>query len=138
MRFDAGPAGRVYSAAPASRKSATPIRTCLRAAKFHGKTSSVMCPICRRTAHVGVLVFGDHLGAVSGSGRTARSWSCWRPDMTSFRYTWWRYAAPAVGITWSAYVLGAVPPPRDRVHTDGARRARTASGIAKGAMTVSQ
>ena len=44
----------------------------LRAAKFHGKPSSVMCPICRKEQLTLVSwVFGDHLGAVSGSARTA-------------------------------------------------------------------
>ena len=44
----------------------------LRAAKFHGKQSSVMCPICRKEQLTLVSwVFGDHLGAVSGSARTA-------------------------------------------------------------------
>ena len=44
----------------------------LRAAKFHGKTSQVMCPICRKEQLTLVSwVFGDHLGAVSGSARTA-------------------------------------------------------------------
>lgn len=44
----------------------------LRAAKFHGKASSVMCPICRKEQLTLVSwVFGDHLGAVSGSARTA-------------------------------------------------------------------
>ena len=43
----------------------------LRAAKFHGKPSSVMCPICRKEQLTLVSwVFGDHLGAVSGSART--------------------------------------------------------------------
>lgn len=44
----------------------------LRAAKFHGKQSSVMCPICRKEQLTLVSwVFGDHLGPVSGSARTA-------------------------------------------------------------------
>ena len=44
----------------------------LRAAKFHGKPSTVMCPICRKEQLTLVSwVFGDHLGAVSGSARTA-------------------------------------------------------------------
>ena len=35
----------------------------LRAAKFHGKQSSVMCPICRKEQLTLVSwVFGDHLG----------------------------------------------------------------------------
>jgi len=44
----------------------------LRAAKFHGKPSTVMCPICRKEPLTLVSwVFGDHLGPVSGSARTA-------------------------------------------------------------------
>lgn len=44
----------------------------LRAAKFHGKPSQVMCPICRKEQLTLVSwVFGNHLGAVSGSARTA-------------------------------------------------------------------
>ena len=44
----------------------------LRAAKFHGKPSQVMCPICRKEQLTLVSwVFGEHLGAVSGSARTA-------------------------------------------------------------------
>ena len=44
----------------------------LRAAKFHGKPSTVMCPICRKEQLTLVSwVFGEHLGAVSGSARTA-------------------------------------------------------------------
>ena len=44
----------------------------LRAAKFHGKPSAVLCPICRKEQLTLVSwVFGDHLGAVSGSARTA-------------------------------------------------------------------
>ncbi|REM53593.1 hypothetical protein DSI43_06410, partial [Mycobacterium tuberculosis] len=44
----------------------------LRAAKFHGKPSRVICPICRKEQLTLVSwVFGEHLGAVSGSARTA-------------------------------------------------------------------
>src|ERR1700753_2588114 len=44
----------------------------LRAAKFHGKPSQVMCPICRKEQLTLVSwVFGDHLGAVSGSAASA-------------------------------------------------------------------
>ena len=45
----------------------------LRAAKYHGKPSSVMCPICRKEQLTLVSwVFGDHLGAVSGIGAHRR------------------------------------------------------------------
>ena len=44
----------------------------LRAAKFHGKPSTIMCPICRKEQLTLVSwVFGDSLGPVSGSARTA-------------------------------------------------------------------
>ncbi len=44
----------------------------LRAAKFHGRPSSTLCPICRKEQVTLVSwVFGDRLGQVSGSARTA-------------------------------------------------------------------
>lgn len=44
----------------------------LRAAKFHGKPSKTVCPICRKEQVTLVSwVFGDKLGQVSGSARTA-------------------------------------------------------------------
>lgn len=43
----------------------------LRAAKFHGKVSDTICPICRKEQVTLVSwVFGDKLGQVSGSART--------------------------------------------------------------------
>lgn len=43
----------------------------LRAAKFHGLTSSERCPICRKEQVTIVSwVFGEKLGQVSGSART--------------------------------------------------------------------
>lgn len=44
----------------------------LRAAKFHGRQSPTLCPICRKEQVTLVSwVFGDRLGQVSGSARTA-------------------------------------------------------------------
>lgn len=44
----------------------------LRAAKFHGRGSSVVCPICRKEQLTLVSwVFGDKLGPISGSARTS-------------------------------------------------------------------
>eukprot|EP01133_Synstelium_polycarpum_P022412 gene22412-26880_t len=44
----------------------------LRAAKFHGRGSDVVCPICRKEQLTLVSwVFGDKLGQVSGSARTS-------------------------------------------------------------------
>ncbi|MGV9709591.1 DUF5318 family protein [Gordonia sp. NPDC003424] len=43
----------------------------LRAAKFHGRQSATVCPICRKEQVTLVSwVFGDKLGQVSGSART--------------------------------------------------------------------
>lgn len=44
----------------------------LRAAKFHGRASEVACPICRKEQLTLVSwVYGDTLGPISGSARTA-------------------------------------------------------------------
>lgn len=44
----------------------------LRAAKFHGRATAHLCPICRREQLTLVSwVFGDKLGTVSGSARSA-------------------------------------------------------------------
>ncbi|MCD2145913.1 DUF5318 family protein [Gordonia paraffinivorans] len=43
----------------------------LRAAKFHGRLSDVLCPICRKEQVTLVSwVFGERLGQVSGSARS--------------------------------------------------------------------
>ena len=43
----------------------------VRAAKFHGRPSPVTCPVCRKEPLTLVSwVFGEHLGAVSGSARS--------------------------------------------------------------------
>ncbi|NDK90751.1 DUF5318 domain-containing protein [Gordonia desulfuricans] len=43
----------------------------LRAAKFHGRPSNTLCPICRKEQVTLVSwVFGDRLGQVSGSARS--------------------------------------------------------------------
>ncbi|WP_164860714.1 DUF5318 family protein [Rhodococcus sp. X156] len=43
----------------------------LRAAKFHGRTSNVTCPVCRKEPLTLVSwVCGERLGAVSGSARS--------------------------------------------------------------------
>ena len=101
----------------------------LRAAKFHGKPSSVMCPICRKEQLTLVSwVFGDHLGAVSGSARTAEELV-----LLATRYD--EFSVHVVEVcrtcSWNhlvkSYVLGAVRPPkaprRTRTARDGARTA---------------
>jgi hypothetical protein len=105
----------------------------LRAAKFHGKPSSVTCPICRKEQLTLVSwVFGDHLGAVSGSARTAEELV-----LLATRYD--EFSVHVVEVcrtcSWNhlvkSYVLGAIPPPkkgRGSRGTQSARgRARTAS-----------
>jgi hypothetical protein len=102
----------------------------LRAAKFHGKPSSVMCPICRKEQLTLVSwVFGDHLGAVSGSARTAEELV-----MLATRYD--EFSVHVVEVcrtcSWNhlvkSYVLGAVRPPKGSRPTRAARNgARTAS-----------
>jgi hypothetical protein len=102
----------------------------LRAAKYHGKPSSVMCPICRKEQLTLVSwVFGDHLGAVSGSARTAEELV-----MLAARYD--EFSVHVVEVcrtcSWNhlvkSYVLGAVPPAKASRGTRSARNgARTAS-----------
>src|SRR5690242_16376470 len=103
----------------------------LRAAKFHGKPSSVMCPICRKEQLTLVSwVFGDHLGPVSGSARTAEELV-----LLATRYD--EFAVHVVEVcrtcSWNhlvkSYVLGtprspkAPKAPRTRTARSGARTA---------------
>lgn len=105
----------------------------LRAAKYHGKPSSVMCPICRKEQLTLVSwVFGDQLGAVSGSARTAEELV-----LLATRYD--EFSVHVVEVcrtcSWNhlvkSYKLGALQPPTgspDPRRTQTARgRARTAS-----------
>jgi len=101
----------------------------LRAAKYHGKPSSVMCPICRKEQLTLVSwVFGDHLGAVSGSARTAEELV-----MLAARYA--EFSVHVVEVcrtcSWNhlvkSYVLGAVRPP---TRSRGTRTARTGARTA--------
>ncbi|MCV7163865.1 DUF5318 domain-containing protein [Mycobacterium stomatepiae] len=104
----------------------------LRAAKFHGKTSQVMCPICRKEQLTLVSwVFGDHLGAVSGSARTAEELVLLAMKLSEFsvhvvevcRTCSWNHLV-------KSYVFGAerpAPSPRGTRSTRTARNgARTA------------
>jgi hypothetical protein len=102
----------------------------LRAAKFHGKPSTVMCPICRKEQLTLVSwVFGDHLGAVSGSARTAE-------ELVLLATKYDEFSVHVVEVcrtcSWNhlvkSYVLGAVPPPKGSKTT---RRTPTARGRAR-------
>src|ERR1700687_2996304 len=95
----------------------------LRAAKYHGKPSSVMCPICRKEQLTLVSwVFGDHLGAVSGSARTAQ-------ELVLLATRFDEFSVHVVEVcrtcSWNhlvkSYVLGAERPPKG---TRGPRTAR--------------
>ena len=104
----------------------------LRAAKFHGKPSTVMCPICRKEQLTLVSwVFGAHLGPVSGSARTAEELV-----LLATRYD--EFAVHVVEVcrtcSWNhlvkSYLLGTPKPsgPSRRRGTRAARNdARTAS-----------
>ena len=102
----------------------------LRAAKFHGKLSAVMCPICRKEQLTLVSwVFGDHLGAASGSARTAE-------ELVLLASRYEEFSVHVVEVcrtcSWNhlvkSYVLGAARPPEGSRGTRTARNgARTAS-----------
>ena len=103
----------------------------LRAAKFHGKSSSVICPICRKEQLTLVSwVFGDHLGPVSGSARTAE-------ELVMLATRFDEFSVHVVEVcrtcSWNhlvkSYKLGEVPSPKGTPRrTQTARgRARTAS-----------
>ena len=103
----------------------------LRAAKFHGKTSSVACPICRKEPLTLVSwVFGEHLGPVSGSARSAEELV-----LLATRYSEFKVHVVEVCRTCSwnhlvkSYVLGMARPPK------APRGRRTAPG---GARTASE
>jgi Family of unknown function (DUF5318) len=101
----------------------------LRAAKFHGKPSQVMCPICRKEQLTLVSwVFGEHLGAVSGSARTAE-------ELVLLATRYEEFAVHVVEVcrtcSWNhlvkSYVLGAARPPKG---TRGKRTARNGTRTA--------
>lgn len=100
----------------------------LRAAKFHGRGSAVMCPICRKEELTLVSwVFGDKLGAVSGSARTPE-------ELVRLAETEEEFSVHVVEVcrtcNWNhlvqSYVLGAVPAPK-RPRKSPSPRRRTAS-----------
>jgi len=106
----------------------------LRAAKFHGKVSSVMCPICRKEQLTLVSwVFGDHLGAVSGSARTAE-------ELVLLASRFDEFSVHVVEVcrtcSWNhlvkSYVLGATPAARP------ARKSRSTRTARDGARTASE
>ncbi|NLG54907.1 MAG: DUF5318 domain-containing protein [Rhodococcus sp.] len=86
----------------------------LRAAKFHGTGTDVMCPICRKEQLTLVSwVFGDKLGTVSGSARTAE-------ELVRLAATEEEFSVHVVEVcrtcSWNhlvqSYVLGSLPAPK--------------------------
>ena len=101
----------------------------LRAAKFHGRSSKVTCPICRKEQLTLVSwVFGEHLGAVSGSARSTEELV-----MLASRFDEFKVHVVEVCRTCSwnhlvkSYVLGAPKPPKARGTRTARSGARTAS-----------
>jgi Family of unknown function (DUF5318) len=101
----------------------------LRAAKFHGKQSQVMCPICRKEPLTLVSwVFGEHLGPVSGSARTAE-------ELVLLTTRFSEFAVHVVEVcrtcSWNhlvkSYVLGAAAPPKGSGRRTARNGTRTAS-----------
>ena len=85
----------------------------LRAAKFHGQSSEVACPICRKE-HLTLVswVFGGRLGPASGSARTAE-------ELVRLAATQEEFSVHVVEVcrscNWNhlvqSYVLGSAPAP---------------------------
>lgn len=101
----------------------------LRAAKFHGRGSDVICPICRKEQLTLVSwVFGDKLGPVSGSARTPE-------ELVRLASSQEEFSVHVVEVcrtcSWNhlvqSYVLGSPPAPKSpRRRSTGPKR-RTAS-----------
>ncbi|RVW02584.1 hypothetical protein EF834_12495 [Rhodococcus spongiicola] len=103
----------------------------LRAAKFHGRSSSVVCPICRKEELTLVSwVFGEKLGSVSGSARTPE-------ELVRLAATEEEFSVHVVEVcrtcSWNhlvqSYVLGAVPVPRQSRRSSSSRSPRRRTAI---------
>ncbi len=103
----------------------------LRAAKFHGRPSTTTCPVCRKELLALVSwVFGDRLGAVSGSARMPE-------ELVRLAATHDEFTVHVVEVcrtcSWNhlvqSYVLGAPVAPGTRRRADRStnKRRRTAS-----------
>ncbi len=102
----------------------------LRAAKFHGRAATTTCPVCRKELLTLVSwVFGERLGAVSGSARMPE-------ELVRLAATHEEFTVHVVEVcrtcSWNhlvqSYVLGApVPAGARRRATPASRRHRTAS-----------
>jgi Family of unknown function (DUF5318) len=97
-----------------------------RAAKYHGETTDLPCPVCRKERLTLVnYVYGDHLGPVAGQAKTQAELA--RMDAAQEEFS--VYAVEVCrGCGWnhldSSYVLGAEPTP-GRSPRKNRRRAAT-------------
>ncbi|MCP9274953.1 DUF5318 family protein [Mycolicibacterium arenosum] len=101
----------------------------LRAAKFHGRQSSVTCPICRKEQLTLVSwVFGDNLGAASGSARSTEELVMLAARFDDFKV---HVVEVCRTCSWNhlvkSYVLGTAQPPKERGTRTARSGARTAS-----------
>ncbi|NMN95625.1 DUF5318 domain-containing protein [Antrihabitans stalactiti] len=103
----------------------------LRAAKFHGRASSVVCPICRKEQLTLVSwVFGDRLGPVSGSARTSE-------ELVRLAATHEEFSVHVVEVcrtcSWNhlvqSYVLGVAPAPKRTRRSSQAHEASRRTAI---------
>lgn len=101
----------------------------LRAAKFHGRGSEVVCPICRKEQLTIVSwVFGDKLGQVSGSARTPE-------ELVRLAASQEEFTVHVVEVcrtcSWNhlvqSYVLGTQPEPKRPRRRSTEQNRRTAS-----------
>lgn len=105
----------------------------LRAAKYHGKTSAILCPICRKEQLILVSwVFGDHLGAVSGSARTTEELVLLASRFSEFTV---HVVEVCQTCSWNhlvkSYVLGLTRPVTKTSRSRGANSARPARSDAR-------
>lgn len=101
----------------------------LRAAKYHGRSSSVKCPICRKEQLTLVSwVFGDSLGPASGSARNTEELVLLAARFDEFKV---HVVEVCRTCSWNhlvkSYVLGAPRSPKARSTRTARSSARTAS-----------
>jgi hypothetical protein len=106
----------------------------LRAAKYHGRSSTVMCPICRKEQLTLVSwVFGDHLGPASGSARSTEELVLLAARFAEFKV---HVVEVCRTCSWNhlvkSYVLGAPVPPK------GAKSSKATTTARSGARTASE
>ncbi len=99
----------------------------VRAAKFHGSATDVVCPICRKEQLTQVSwIYGERLGPMSGSARTPEELARLAAGREEFsvhvvevcRTCNWNHLV-------QSYVLGTVPPPRRTRRREPRRRTAT-------------